>query len=92
MFESIAAGCIPIYWGSFNTPEVKVLNQEAIVFWNQTDGGENAVRKVSELWSNPKILREFMMQPRLVATAEEEVEKTLVGLRDRLKVLIENDG
>lgn len=92
VFESIAAGCIPIYWGSYNTPEVKVLNQEAIVLWNQTDGGENAVRKVSELWSNPKILHEFMMQPRLVATAEEEIETMLVGLRDRLKVLIENDG
>ena len=93
LFEAISAGCIPVYWGSCNMPEKNVLNPDAIVFWNQEDGGESAVRKIAELWdggSNSTLLHEFMMQPRLRPTAEEEVEKALVGLRDRLKELIDN--
>lgn len=90
LFEAISAGCIPVYWGGYNTPEATVLNQDAIVFWGRENCGETAVRKISELWLNPALLREFMMQPRLMPTAEEEVERTLVGLRDRLKDLIDN--
>lgn len=90
LFEAISAGCIPVYWGSYNKPELNVLNQDAIVFWHQEDRGESAVEKVSGLWSNPTLLREFMMQPRLLSTAEIEVEKAFVGLHDRLKEIIDN--
>lgn len=90
LFEAVSVGCIPVYWGSYNMPEPSILNNEAIVFWNQDDCGKSAVRQVSKLWNNKAILNEFMMQPRLKPTAEEEVEKTLVGLRDRLKDLIDN--
>jgi hypothetical protein len=90
LFQAIAAGCIPIYWGSFNAPELKVLNQDAIVFWDREDGCAKAVQKVRDLVSDSKQLKEFMQQPRLQPTAEEEIEKMIVGLYDRLKELINN--
>lgn len=89
LFQAISSGCIPIYWGSYNAPELKILNQDAIVFWDREDGGTQAIRQVEDLMSNKQRLNEFMHQPRLLPTAEEEVEKMLVGLYDRLKVLID---
>lgn len=90
VFEAVCAGCIPIYWGSYNNPEPRVLNHDGIVFWDRQNGGKQAVQTVMDLWANPQRLHDFIMQPRLLPTAEEEIEKTLVGLRDRLKELIDN--
>jgi len=90
VFEAICAGCIPIYWGSYNNPEPKVLNHDSIVFWDRQEKGKQAIQTVMDLWANPQRLHDFIMQPRLLPTAEEEIEKTLVGLRDRLKELIDN--
>ena len=88
VFEAIYAGCIPIYWGSYNHPEPKVLNHDAIVFWDFQDGGQNAVKQVADLYSSAKRWHEFASQPRLLPTAEEEVERMMVGFHDRLKELI----
>ena len=66
------------------------MNQDAIVFWDREDGGAKAVQKVRDLVSDSQQLKEFMQQPRLQSTAEEEIEKMIVGLYDRLKELINN--
>lgn len=90
LFQAIDSGCIPIYWGSYNIPESKVLNQDAIVFWDREDNGAKAVQMVCDLVSNSQRLKDFMQQPRLQPTAEEEIEKMIIGLHDRLKDLINN--
>lgn len=89
-FEAVRAGCIPIYWGSYNNPEPKVLNHNCMVFWDRKDGGRQAIKTIMDLNNNLQRLHDFTMQPRLLPTAEEEVERILVGLRDRLKELIDN--
>lgn len=90
IFEAVCAGCIPIYWGSYNSPEPRVLNHDAIVFWDRQENGGKAVQIARDLWTNPQKLQDFIMQPRLLPTAEEEVERVLVELRNRLKELIDN--
>src|SRR5690606_36158489 len=35
VFHSIKSGCIPIYWGSDNSPEKNILNQDAIIFYDE---------------------------------------------------------
>jgi len=42
IFQAIASGCIPVYWGSNNNPEPEVLNHDAILFW-QFDGNNSSV-------------------------------------------------
>lgn len=87
VFEAISAGCIPIYWGSYNNPEPGILNQDAIILWDREDGGKKAISEVSELMSSPKRYKEFAMQPRLLPSAEEKIEEMLAGLYDRLMKL-----
>lgn len=73
VFDSIASGCIPIYWGSDNQPEPEVLNQEAMILWNI--GGDNTqnISQIQHLWNNKGEWDDFMHQPRLIEGAEEEI-------------------
>ena len=84
IFESISAGCIPVYSGSFGRPEPEVLDPEAILTWK--DGGDNSdtISIVRELESNRRAYEEFASRPRLVAGAEEWVLGKFEELGKRL--------
>lgn len=89
IFEAIMAGCIPIYWGSYNMPEPTILNPESIIFWDKKNNGIDTIRIVKELYTNPNALETFLKQPRLLPNAENEVLRMIQELYIRLKVLIE---
>ena len=88
IFDAIAAGCIPIYWGSDNMPEPTVLNPEAIIFWNKETKGKNAIKQIRELYSRPDSLEAFLKQPRLVDGAEQEVLRMINELNDCIVKLL----
>lgn len=71
IFDAIYAGCIPIYWGSYNEPEKTILNQDAIVFWDKNGSNEHKIQQISNLYEDKKRIHEFMQQPRLNDAAEE---------------------
>ena len=73
VFDSIASGCIPIYWGSDNQPEPDVLNQDAIILWNTEGDNAQIVSRIQDLWNNKSELDAFMHQPRLIEGAEERI-------------------
>ena len=73
VFHSITSGCIPIYYGALNNPEPEVLNHDAIIFWNHDGNNTAAVKKVEELWNDPKLYKEFFEQPRLQPHAWEAI-------------------
>lgn len=79
-FEAIDAGCIPIYWGSYDMPELGVLNQDAIIHWNMCGDNTKSVGLVEDLYSHPNRLLEFASQPRLVSDAEDHI----CGMVDKL--------
>lgn len=88
VFDSVASGCIPIYWGSDNQPEPDVLNHEAIIFWNI--GGDNSqnVSKIQHLWENKGELNDFLHQPRLKDGAEEKILLMFNKLEDKFKQVL----
>ncbi len=90
IFEAIAAGCIPVYWGSNNNPEPEILNHNAIFFWNKNTDSNNdlIIKEIKHLNENPKLLKEFMMQPRLKPDAAEIVTNLLNNLELRLKKIL----
>lgn len=88
LFEAIREGCIPIYWGSEGYIEPEVVNKEAIIYWDRESCGEKAINKITELYKNPKILDEFMRQPRLLPTAEEFILNTYRNIEKKLKQII----
>ena len=73
IFDAIAAGCIPIYWGSDNKPELDVLNQNALILWDFDDDNTKNIVKIENLWNNKDLLFEMLHQPRLVDGAEDVI-------------------
>jgi hypothetical protein len=69
LFESIAAGCIPIYWGSNNQPEPDILNREAVLFWNNNGDNSQTLNKITEILADEKKYLEFVSQPRFSTNA-----------------------
>lgn len=73
VFDSISAGCIPIYWGSDNKPELDVLNQNALILWDFDADNAKNIAKIENLWNNKEVLYDMLHQPRLVDGAEDVI-------------------
>ncbi len=88
VFEAIAAGCIPIYWGSYNMPEPDILNQDAIIKWNMNGDNSANIALIEDLYAHPDRLHEFMAQPRLKPEAEEKIIHTIQQLEQGLRNIV----
>ena len=88
IFQAINSGCIPVYWGSCNRPEPEVLNKDAIVFWKPGDENRESLRLIEDLTSNPRMMKEFLSQPRLLPTAEEYISSHLSAVERKISSLI----
>ena len=88
-FEAIEAGCIPIYWGSYNQPEKGILNPEAIILWDCESNGERAFSQVEQLTNDPILYSDFANQPRLMPGAHEKIEEMFVNLYEKLKLILD---
>lgn len=87
-FQAIDAGCIPVYWGSYNHPEPDVLNPDAIVFWEKEGDNAKAVDFISQLDASPAKYGEFIHQPRLKESADDYVLGRFHELEKKLKDLL----
>lgn len=88
IFEAIAAGCIPIYWGSYNMPELDILNQDVIIKWNMNGDNSANIAMIEDLYAHPDRLREFLAQPRLLPRAEENIVQMINQLEQKLRSII----
>ena len=89
VFEAIAAGCIPVYWGDGNNPEPGILNPDAIIFWDVESHGARALQQIQDLYSNHTKLEEFLKQPRLLPSAEKKITGILQLFCDRIRMAAE---
>lgn len=89
VFQAISSGCIPVYWGSCNRPEPDVLNKDAIVFWKPGEDNRESLSLIEDLTNNPKMMKEFLSQPRLLPTAEEYISDHLSEVESKISSLIE---
>lgn len=88
IFQSIEAGCIPVYWGADNKPEDNILNQKAIVFWNQNGDNYSALEMIREINSDSKLYQQFISQPRFLPEAEDRIWDYFIKLKQRFKDLL----
>lgn len=88
VFEAIDAGCIPVYWGSYNKPEQGILNEDAILFWQMDQDNQNLIDRVSHLYTSPAEMDDFLHQPRLMEGAEDFVWEMIEGLDSAISRLI----
>lgn len=85
VFQAIDAGCIPIYWGSYNHPEPDILNPKAIVFWEANGCNENAMALMQEINSSATTYLDFCHQDRLIEGAEDVIINYYHQLEQKLK-------
>jgi hypothetical protein len=90
LFQAIAAGCIPIYWGSNNQPEKEILNQQAILFWNQHGDNQGTIKTIRELHEDETKYIEFISQPRFLPNAAEVIWSYFQSLDRKLSEIIQN--
>ena len=90
IFEAIYAGCIPAYWGDDNSPESKILNHDAIIFWDKGEEGKNAIIHIKKLMADRKLLEDYLLQPRLHPEAEDVIRSMMEELYQKLRILAAN--
>lgn len=88
LFQAMAAGCIPVYWGSDNHPEPEIINQDAIVFWKEGNDQQETLEKIHYLYHNTKACRDFIRQPKLLPQAPERIYQFLIDFEQALKECI----
>lgn len=90
IFESIRAGCIPIYWGSEGCPEPEILNQDAILFYDPNN--PNALlEQVRRLETDEEYYMEFVSRPPFKEDAAEKIWQMIDNLRDKLNQVINSE-
>jgi len=90
LFQAIEAGCIPIYWGAGNNPEPEIINNKAVIFWNDKAGKNELVEKVNDIWENESVYRDFFFQERLMPNASEIIWTYYTQLHNSLNKLLKN--
>lgn len=88
VFEAIDAGCIPIYWGSYNSPEPSVLNTDAILFWEKESDNSDTVEFIRQLNNSPALYGDFTQQPRLKQDAAKYVIEKFHDLENEIRALL----
>lgn len=85
VFESIASGCIPIYWGAYLEPGI--LNPEAILCYEEGKEEELEMR-IRELVEDDEAYRRFAEIPPFVEGAAERIWDIIQGLEEKLSKII----
>ena len=77
LMECCLGGAIPIYAGSFDEYDAKIMNRNRIIFYNSKDEKsiEYAVYKVKFLMENPELLLCFYNQPVFCDTAYDTLQE-----------------
>ena len=88
VFDSISAGCIPIYWGEYLEPGI--LNPEAILRYEK--GKEQELyERIRLLWVDEVAYRAFVEIPPFVDGAAEKIYQIIQGLYDKLSIVLNSD-
>jgi hypothetical protein len=88
IFDSIKAGCIPIYWSEDNICDSQILNKDAILFYDRRNPMD-LYNRVNELHTNDFLFDEFISRPIFLNTATTVIIKKLNDLKIELKEVIE---
>lgn len=84
IFQAIAAGSIPVYWGCSNNPEPEVLNQNALLFYHKRNV-TGLVQQVTDLHQNHKQYLEFAAQNRFTPHAAEFIAEIMNSAAEKIR-------
>ena len=85
LFQSIAAGCIPVYWGN---DCLDIVNPSIVLFWNREGDEKTLLDRMADLMNNKQLYGDFTSQDWLMPNAAEFVISKFAELESRLKRLL----
>ena len=87
LFQAIAAGCVPIYWGPGTPVEPTILNSEAIITFKPSQP-HLFEKQVQNLLRDTSQLRQFRDTPPFQPSAAENIYSYYLNLEDRLIAML----
>jgi hypothetical protein len=88
IFEAIYAGCIPVYYGANQQPELDVLNQNAILFIRLGENNDTAINHIKHLNEDKNAYLNFVHQPRFTEQAPEIIWDYFRKMEEKLREII----
>jgi hypothetical protein len=73
LFQSLHAGCIPIYNGYNKSPEPDIINPALILWYEPAEDNKNISARIKELYSDEHKYREFMAQKCFLPLAADKI-------------------
>jgi hypothetical protein len=77
LFQSLQAGCIPIYNGYSKDPEPGIINPAVILWYEPAADNKNTLARIKELYSAEHKYREFLAQKCFLPTAADKIHDYL---------------
>lgn len=85
LFESISAGCIPVYWGN---DCLDIVNPSVVLYWNREDDNQVLLDRIANLQADRSLYDAFTSQDWLLPDAAEFVIGKFGELERKLKRLL----
>ena len=88
IFDAILAGCIPIYWGSNNSPEPELINSNAVLFYHKETDNAILQSEILKLINDKEYFSHFTTQPRLSPEATDIIWQYFSKLEKHLRNIL----
>lgn len=88
LFEALDAGCIPVYYGGMNNPEPEVVDQNAVLFWEQNSDNLELMRFIKKLNDSDDLYNSFVSQKRFMPTACDYIINCFDELDRKLRSIV----
>lgn len=88
LFDAFAAGTIPVYQGAGGHPEKKLINPDAVLFWDYGSDHQKAVEQIRQLEEDDSACADFLHQVKLYDACADYVWERMQELRKLLTILL----
>lgn len=88
IFDALRCGCIPIYAGCNDKPELDIINQDFIIKWNLDGDNTNNIKLINRLRTDDRFYCEWMKKKKLKPYAQEYIMERLQKLEERIGQLL----
>jgi hypothetical protein len=87
IFQSLISGCIPIYYGSHNSPELEILNQTRILFFDPAN--PNLLLDAILKLNNDNDFKSFVSQKVFIENAAKSIHDKLTQLHQKIENILD---
>lgn len=92
IWDSFAAGCIPVYYGAYGDPEPEIFNRDSFILWSFDEDNEEKIQQIIKLNEDDQFYAEWKSRRIFKEGAEEYVYSLLNSFYSELERLLEEQN